>query len=54
MFIYRQKLISSFTFSLRYYNDIANLVFWVLWKWQAIDIQSDTINMQKFLVFICW
>ena len=28
----------------QYCKDIANLLIWVLWKWQAPHTQSDTIN----------
>ena len=44
---------SSFTFSLRYYKDIVNLLFWALWAFMATQSQSHTINLQKTLVFIC-
>ena len=44
---------SSFKFFLRYYKDVVNLLFWVLWVCLATQIQSDTINLQKTLVFIC-
>ena len=44
---------SSFTFSLRYYKDIVNLLFWALWAFMATQTQSHTINLQKTLVFIC-
>ena len=44
---------SSFTFSLRYYKDIVNLLFWVLWACLAKQAQSDTINLWQTFVFIC-
>ena len=44
---------SSFAFSLRYCKYIANLLFRILWEWQTSHIQSDTMNLQKILVFIC-
>ena len=44
---------SSFAFSLRYCKDIANLLFMILSEWQATHIQSDTIKLEKILVFIC-
>ena len=40
-------------FSLIYYKDIVNLLFWVLWACLATQTQSDTINLQKTFVFIC-
>ena len=47
-----KKLTSSFTFSLRYYKDIANLLFWVLWACLAMHTHSDTINLKKNFTFI--
>ena len=44
---------SSFMFSLRYYKDIANILFWILWAYLVTQTQSDTINLEKTLVFIC-
>ena len=44
---------SCFTFSLRYYKDIAKLLFWVLWTCLAKQTQSDTITLQKTFVIIC-
>ena len=44
---------SSFTFFLRYYKDVVNLLFWVLCACLATQNQSDTINLQKTFVFIC-
>ena len=44
---------SSFIFSLKYYKDIVNLLFWVLWACLATWTQSDTINLKKTFVFIC-
>ena len=41
-----QKSTSSFTFSLRYSRDIANLLFWVLWACLDSHTQSDTVNLQ--------
>ena len=38
---------------LRYYKDIANLLFWVLWACHATQTQSDTINLWITFVFIC-
>ena len=44
---------SSFTFSLRYYKDIVNLLLLVLWACLATQTQSETINLYKTFVFIC-
>ena len=44
---------SSFRFSLRYYKDIVNLMFWVLWACLTTQTQNDTINLKKTFVFIC-
>ena len=48
-----QKIKFILTFFLRYYKDIVNLMFWVHWVCLDTQIQSDTINLQKTLVFIC-
>ena len=50
---FKQKSSSSLTFSLRYYKDIVNLLFWVLWACLSTRTQSDPINLQKTFVFIC-
>ena len=44
---------SSITFSMIYYKDIVNLLFWVLWACLVTQTQSYTINLQKTFVFIC-
>ena len=49
-----KKSTSSFTFSLRYWGDFANLLFWILWTWPAIQNQSDTIWLKKTFVSICF
>ena len=43
---------SSFPFSLRYWKDIANLLFWVHWACLAMHTQNDTTNLLKTLIFI--
>ena len=45
----------SFTFSFRYYKDIVNLLFWVLWACLATQTQNakNTINLHKTFLFIC-
>ena len=48
-----KKSSSSFTFSLRYYRDIADLLFCAFWEWQATHTQSNTINLWKNFVLIC-
>ena len=35
-------------------KDIETLLLWVLWKCLATHNQSDTINLWKTFVFICW
>ena len=45
-----KKSTSSFMFSWRYCKDIETLLLWVLCKCLA----SDTINLGKIFVFICW
>ena len=53
-FIFRQKIkFTLWHFPLRYYKDIVNLLFWVLWECLAKHTQSDTINLQKTFVFFC-
>ena len=53
VYLQAKKSTSSFTFSLRYCEDIANLLFWVLWVCLAMHTQSDNIRLQKTFVFIC-
>ena len=51
-----KKATPSFTFSLSHFfycKDIVNL-FWVLWTSLAMNTESDTINLLKPFVFICW
>ena len=48
-----KKSTLSFTFSLRYCKDIANLLFSVLWTCLATHTQGDTIHLQKTFLFIC-
>ena len=45
-----KKSISSFTFSLRYYKNIANLLFWVLWVCLTLHIQWYYQLVEKFCV----
>ena len=48
-----KKSTSSFTFFLRYWKDIANLLFRVLWACLALYTQSDAKNLQKgFCVYL--
>ena len=44
---------SSFTLSLRYYKDVVNLLFWVLWVCQARHTEIVTIKLWKTSAFIC-
>ena len=44
---------SPFTISLRYYKEIVNLLFWVLWTCLAMQTQRDTMNLYKTFMFIC-
>ena len=43
----RKRSLSSFMLSLRYYKDIVNLLFWVLWACLAVQTQRDTITFRK-------
>ena len=43
----RKRSTSSFMLSLRYYKDIVNLLFWVLWACLAMQTQCDTITFRK-------
>ena len=47
-----QKSTSSLPSFLRYCNDIANLLFWVLWACLAMATKNVDINLQKNLMFI--
>ena len=40
-----KRSISSFKFSLRYYKDVVNLLFWVLWVCLATHTQNDTLDL---------
>ena len=44
---------SSLTSFLKYYKEIANLLFRVIWKCLATHTKDDSINLRKFLMFIC-
>ena len=55
MFICRQKINLFFAYwnlSLRYWKDIANLLFWVLWACLAMQTQSDNIKLNSFGVYL--
>ena len=47
-------LTSFFTFSLIDCQDVVNLFFWVLSALLAMHTQTDTNNLEKTFVFICW
>ena len=48
----RLSSLSSRLSSLRYYKDIVNFLFWVIWTCLAKQTQKDTINLKKTFVFI--
>ena len=52
VYLQDKKSTSSFMLSLRYCNDITNVLFFVLWAWLATHTQSDTINLKRTFVFI--
>ena len=43
----------SLTSFLKYYKDIANLLFWVLWLHLTTPTKSNSTNLQETLMFIC-
>ena len=52
VFLQTKKTTSFFLFSLRYFKDIANLLFWVLWVSLVTHIKN-TITLLKTFVLIC-
>ena len=47
-----KKSTLSFTFSLRYWKNIAKFLFWIFWEYLATHTQNDDINLQKTSIFI--
>ena len=53
MFIFTQISYLSLNSFLKYYKEITNLLFWVLWACLAASTRSNSPNLHESLIFIC-
>ena len=53
VYLHAKKSTSSLTSFMRYYKEIANLLFWKFWECLSIRIKKHCINLKETFMLIC-